>query len=214
MWATTFMSPCPSTPNIRAYIALADQGKRTSLFTIDAFVYDSERDLYTCPAGETLLRRGHDHRGSYVRYAAKASACNVCPPEEQVHEESEGALGEPQSRRGVSRKGEGLPRHLGLPQGPKEAGSVWVEPLFAEAKEWHRSKRFRLRRLESVNAEALMIASGQNVKRLLAFGVRRPRRPAQAAVLRRSEAGRPGFHGLQRHRGRCIWAHAEPFSTG
>jgi hypothetical protein len=66
--------------------------------------------------------------------------------------------------------------------------AVWVEPLFAEAKEWHGSRRFRLRGLEKVNTEALMIASGQNVKRLLAFQSRGPRRPAQAAALRRPEA--------------------------
>ncbi len=28
--------------------------------------------------------------------------------------------------------------------------AVWAEPLFAEAKEWHGSRRFRLRRLEKV----------------------------------------------------------------
>jgi hypothetical protein len=39
-----------------------------------------------------------------------------------------------------------------------------------------------------------MIASGQDVKRLLAFGSRDPRKPAQAAALRGPEAGRPGFH--------------------
>jgi Transposase DDE domain len=52
---------------------------------------------------------------------------------------------------------------------------VWVEPLFAEAKDWHGMRRFRLRRLEKVNIEALLIASGQNVKRLLTFGGRRPK---------------------------------------
>jgi hypothetical protein len=67
---------------------------------------------------------------------------------------------------------------------------------------------------ERVNAEALMIASGQNVERLLAFGTRRPRRVAQAAALRRPEAGRPGFPDVRRHRGRCIWAPAGPCSTG
>ncbi len=56
---------------------------------------------------------------------------------------------------------------------------VWVEPLFAEAKDWHGMRRFRLRRLEKVNIEALLIASGQNVKRLLAFGGRRPTKLAQ-----------------------------------
>lgn len=44
---------------------------------------------------------------------------------------------------------------------------VWVEPLFAEAKEWHGMRRFRLRRLWRVNCEALVTASGQNLKRLL-----------------------------------------------
>jgi hypothetical protein len=61
---------------------------------------------------------------------------------------------------------------------------VWVETLFAEAKDWHGMRRFRLRRLEKVDQEALMIAAGQNVKRLLEFGGRGPRRLAQAAALR------------------------------
>jgi len=44
---------------------------------------------------------------------------------------------------------------------------VWVEPLFAEAKDWHGLRRFRLRLLWRVNSEALRIAAGQNLKRLL-----------------------------------------------
>jgi hypothetical protein len=44
---------------------------------------------------------------------------------------------------------------------------VWVEPLFAEAKDWHGLRRFRLRLLWRVNIEALRIATGQNLKRLL-----------------------------------------------
>jgi hypothetical protein len=61
---------------------------------------------------------------------------------------------------------------------------VWIEPLFAEGKLWHGMRRFRTRTLENVNAEALMMAAGQNVKRLLAFGGRRPKKLAQAAALR------------------------------
>jgi hypothetical protein len=45
--------------------------------------------------------------------------------------------------------------------------SVWVEPLFAEGKDWHGMRRFRLRLLWRVNIEALRIAAGQNLKRLL-----------------------------------------------
>jgi hypothetical protein len=44
---------------------------------------------------------------------------------------------------------------------------VWVEPLFGEAKDWHGPRRFRVRGLWKVNVEALLIATGQNLKRLL-----------------------------------------------
>ena len=59
---------------------------------------------------------------------------------------------------------------------------VWVEPLFAEGKDWHGMRRFRLRRLWRVNSEALMIATGLNLKRLLkkrGWG----RRPCPAEAL-------------------------------
>jgi transposase len=59
---------------------------------------------------------------------------------------------------------------------------VWVEPLFAEAKEWHGLRRFRLRGLESANIQGLLIAAGQNLKRFLAatgWG----RRPAPCGSL-------------------------------
>jgi hypothetical protein len=49
---------------------------------------------------------------------------------------------------------------------------VWVEPLFGEAKQFHRLRRFRLRRLQKVNIEGLMVAAGQNLKRLLKYAAR------------------------------------------
>jgi hypothetical protein len=45
---------------------------------------------------------------------------------------------------------------------------VWIEPLFAEAKEWHGLRRLRLRGLMNANIQGLLIAAGQNLKRLLA----------------------------------------------
>jgi hypothetical protein len=77
---------------------------------------------------------------------------------------------------------------------------VWVEPSFAEAKEWHGMRRFRLRRLEKVNIEALLVASGQNVKRLLAFGGHRPKKLAQAAALRPPSASGHEIGCAQEHR--------------
>ncbi len=95
--------------------------------------------------------------------------------------------------------------------------------LFAEAKDWHGLRRFRLRRLWRVNSEALLTAAGQNLKRLLSkqgWG-RRPL-PSEAAmavapfacaifsglllivVLKSSHAARPDGHGEQTSRDSCL----------
>lgn len=58
--------------------------------------------------------------------------------------------------------------------------------------------------LERVNCETLITASGQNIKRLLTFGSRGPRRPAQVAVLQPPE--RPLFY-LHRRRLGFIGGH-------
>jgi hypothetical protein len=85
------------------------------------------------------------------------------------------------------------------------------EPLFGEAKDWHGLRRFRLRRLEKVNAEALLIAAGQNVKRLLTFGERGPRRPAQVAALRQPAPNPYKFCRARKHCKRCSWGPARVF---
>lgn len=144
-----------------------------------------------------------------MRYAAKASACNACPLKSECTKNPKGrwlsrSLEEEYLER-VRAYRDTEPYRKAL-----RKRAVWVEPLFAEAKEWHGSGRFRLRRLEKVNAEALMIASGQNVKRLLTFGPRRPKRPAQVAALRRPRAGRPAFPEARGHRERCPWHHTKP----
>jgi len=183
--------------SIRAYTALAEQGKRTSLFTIGDFVYDAEKDLYTCPAGETLRRQGYDHRGGYVRYAVRTSACGGCPLKCKCTNSPKGrwisrGLGEEYLER------VGAYRETAAYRKALRKRGVWVEPLFGEAKQWHGFGRFRLRRLEKVNSEALMTASGQNVKRLLAFGPRGQKKIALVAALRAPE--KPSPRPLRRHR--------------
>jgi hypothetical protein len=75
---------------------------------------------------------------------------------------------------------------------------VWIEPLFAEAKDWHGMRKFRLRKLEKVNIEALLIASGQ--------------RTSSGCCLRRPETEEAGSRGsptpAERHRPRD-WSYPE-----
>ena len=68
---------------------------------------------------------------------------------------------------------------------------VWVEPLFAEAKEWHGLRRQRLRGLRNANIQGLLIAAGQNLKRFLAAtGRGRRHAPCGSLLALPGELGR------------------------
>ena len=186
---------------IRAYMALVDHEKRTSLFGRDAFTYDAEKDLYTCPKGELLRRQGYDHSERSIRYGARPSACNACGLKARCTKSTKGRW----IRRSFEEEYLERVRMYRNTERYRKAirkRAVWVEPLFGEAKDWHGLRRFRLRRLEKVNTEALLKAAGQNVKRLLAFGIRRPKGSAQVVALRRPAPNPYEFRGVLRHRER------------
>jgi hypothetical protein len=189
---------------IRAYMALPDHDKRGPLFGKNEFVYDAQNDLYTCPQGEVLRRQGYDHKERSVRYAASAAACNVCPLKSRCTKSKQGRGR--WIRRSFDEEYLERVRHYRDTEAYCKAlrkRGVWVEPLFAEAKDWHGARRFRLRTLEKVNAEALLVAAGQNIKRLLTFGERGPRPEAQALALCRPTPNPYEFHGVRKHRKRC-----------
>jgi hypothetical protein len=56
-----------------------------------------------------------------------------------------------------------------------------------------------------------MIASGQNVKRLLTFGMRGPKEPAQVAALRHPAPGHHTSCEVREHHQRCSWRPAMAF---
>ena len=151
---------------IRAYIPIPDMDHRTEFFSADQFRYEAERDIYLCPAGKELrFDRPHATERSR-RYRARAKDCNHCPLKAKCTTSKQG--------RSLCRSVDEACLDRVRAYQPTEAykkalrkRQVWVEPLFAEAKDWHGMRRFRLRRLRRVNSEALMIAAGQNLKRLL-----------------------------------------------
>jgi transposase len=180
---------------IRAYMALHRSGGKPHKFDRDDFFYDAQKDLYICPAGEPLRLLGKKANKNYIGkvttyYRAKASSCKACQLRERCTSNKagrnlrRGPLEEYVDRVRAYRGSEPYEKAL-------RKRAVWVEPLFGEAKEWHGMDRFRLRMLEKTNIEALMIAAGQNTKRLVASYGRGPRSVAQAMVLRRS--GPPQF---------------------
>jgi transposase len=168
---------------IRAYVPLTGAGKARPYFSKEEFAYDPEQDLYQCPAGKLLRPKTIRAARNQVIYKSEAGTCESCSIRPQCTDNKSGRqvlrqleeryVDRVKSYRGTFAYEKALRKRR-----------VWVEPLFGEAKDWHGLRRFRLRRLEKVNIEALLIASGQNVKRLVAARGRGPRKLAQAEALR------------------------------
>jgi transposase len=152
---------------IRAYGPLTDFAHRTDFDGQDDFVFDPERDEYRCPQGHPLRRYSTKHTEGVVAYRGEGAVCNACPVKAQRTTSDHG--------RKVQRSFyvdylEGV-RGYHTTEPYKKAirkRQVWVEPLFAEAKEWHGLRRLRLRGLINANIQGLLIAAGQNLKRFLA----------------------------------------------
>ena len=151
---------------IRAHVPLPDFDQRTPFFGQRDFQYDAERDVYMCPNGAELHPSPSGSTEYYKLYWAKAKTCNACPLKTQCTTSSRGR----RLSRYVDEAYLERVRAYHQTERYKKAmrkRSVWVEPLFAEGKDWHGMRRFRLRGLWRVNSEALMRAAGQNLKRLL-----------------------------------------------
>jgi transposase len=196
---------------IRAYVALPNFDFRdTGLFGPGHFRYEPEKDVYVCPADERLHRRARISGNRGTQYRAKAEACNACELKAKCTTSERGRMlyrpfdedfyDRVRAYRGTFAYEKALRKRR-----------VWVEPLFAEAKDWHGMRKFRLRRLRKVNIEALLIASGQNVKRLLAFGARRPKKPAQPAALRLPSASGHEIRCVREHRSSRSWRPTKAF---
>jgi hypothetical protein len=153
---------------IRAYFPLSEVGQRAGMFWEQDFVYDAAADTYRCPGDQTLRFLSHCRTTHRRVYAAPAGVCRTCALRAQCTTAQRGR------RIGRHRDEEYLDRVRGyhateLYAKTMRKRQVWVEPLFAEAKDWHGLRRFRLRGLEQVNGEALLVGAGQNLKRLLSW---------------------------------------------
>ena len=152
--------------HIHAYVPIADLTQRTPFFRQEDFQYDAQRDVYVCPAGKELHFCQRQTTERSRRYRARAKDCNHCPLKAKCTTSTQGRS----LCRSVDEQYLDRVRGYHSTEPYKKAlrkRQVWVEPLFAEGKDWHGMRRFRLRRVFRVNSEALMRAAGQNLKRLL-----------------------------------------------
>jgi len=174
---------------IHAFMPLHSEAKRSSgkrnTFPSNRFHYDPEQNIYLCPQGEVLRFWTNDYHSQRIVYKARDEVCAACLVKAQCK------TGKSGRRVGHSMFKAFLDRvkayhETAAYKKAMRKRQVWVEPKFAEVKQWHQGEKFRLRGLFKVNIEALLKATGQNIKQLLKVKSHnsRPKPPANMAALR------------------------------
>lgn len=158
--------------NIHFFVHPHKRGKasRPTIPSSD-FLYNEEKDLYTCPNGKHLhLRRvGRSHCGVSWIYAASRQDCQCCPLKEQCLSASVQARGRILERNYFS---EAVDRDFsawGTPQ-YKDAlkkRQIWCEGTFAAQKRDHNLTRVLRRGLEAAEDHCLLSATALNLKRMI-----------------------------------------------
>ena len=151
---------------IKAYLPTADLSKRNEYYSSDMFQYDAENDQYICPQKHFLplwSRRKSEEK--YV-YRADAKGCDACPVKDECTGSKSGGHIFRSFHQEFIDKVKAYYETEAYKKAARKRG-VWIEPLLGEAKDFHRLRRFILRGLHKVNIEGMMIAAGQNLKRLI-----------------------------------------------
>jgi transposase len=149
---------------IRAYLPTPDFSHRTKFYPAELFEYDAKHDV-RLPQGQMLRLSSRRKSEQVYVYAADAAVCDTCPVKKECTDSKSG--------RHIFRSffQEDLDRVKKYQeteeyQKAMRKRSLWTEPLFGEAKQFHQMRRFRLRGLMKVNIEGVMVA-GKNIKRLI-----------------------------------------------
>jgi transposase len=151
---------------IAPHVPVIDKSKRDDgTFSRDAFIYNRDRDTYTCPAGKTLKTSGTlVNGGATLLYRASTSDCGLClfksqccplSPQRKVPRDIN------EDARDVAR---GLARTEEFAKSRRDRKKV--EMLFAHLKRILRLGRLRLRGPRGAQFEFTLAAIAQNLRRL------------------------------------------------
>lgn len=137
------------------------------------FVYDAANDCFTCPAGQVLTRRGD-------RYAPARGTCAACALRRQCTDNK--VHGRQLRRHPLQDEIDRADQHFSRRHRRRLMGrrKAIVEGSFADAANRHGYKRHRWRGLNNATIQNLLIATAQNVRKLIRYG--RPRPVAASAT--------------------------------
>ena len=162
---------------IDPHIPVWDKSTRTDgTFSRADFDYDPERDVYTCPRGNTLKTTGTVHSDDTLRYRAKTGDCRTCPMKPRCCPNA------PQRKvpRDINEDARDYVRALAKTKAFRISRDERkkVEMAFAHMKRIFKLDRLRLRGLSGARDEVLLTATAQNLRKLARYASRPSPRPA------------------------------------
>jgi transposase len=167
--------------HITPYVPVIDKSKRKDgTFSREDFVFDAERNVYTCPAGKMLTTTGHVSTDHAIRYFASVLECRACPLRPKC------CPNMPARRivRDINEEARDVARAIIKTQAfiQSRRDRKRIEMLFAHLKRILRLGRLRLRGPSGAQFEFTLGAIAQNLRRLAKFTFHPPPAPIQACT--------------------------------
>ena len=164
---------------VRAAIPHQQQKGLPGKFGRDRFVYDAAQDCYVCPAGQKLQRVGGPPHRDHFKYRAGRKVCRACP----LCAQCTGANGRTFKRHVLQEAIDWADTHLPAwtRRRMMRRRRIRAEGSFADALR-HGFKRARWRGLAMMSIQNLLIATIQNVRKLLKYA---PKGRSGAALARK-----------------------------
>jgi len=164
--------------NIAPHIPVIDKSKREDgTFSREDFMFDKERNVYTCPADKLLHTTGKIHNGETILYRARTYDCGPCPLKPKCCPKTP----ERKIPRSIYEEARDVARALAKTEAFEQSrrDRKRVEMLFAHLKRILKLGCLRLRGPRGAQDEFTLAAIAQNLRRLAKLVVRPP--PAAAA---------------------------------
>jgi transposase len=158
---------------IAPHVPVIDKSQRDDgTFSREDFIYDEERDIYTCPAGKTMTTTGHVSTDHALRYLASVPECRACPLKPKCCPN----MSARRIVRDVNEASRDVARALAKTEGfaRSRRDRKKVEMLFAHLKRILRLGRLRLRGPSGAQFEFTLAAIAQNLRRLAKLVARPP----------------------------------------
>jgi hypothetical protein len=152
--------------NIEPYIPTQQHVNTAGKIDKKEFQYDSEKDIYICPEGKIVKYSRTDKKRALKIYLVKKKQCEDCLLRQNC---CNGKRGRQIARSLYAEEYKRLEERLKTINGRRaiRLRKINTEPLFAEAKMNHGLRKFMIRGIKKAQKTSLMIASVQNLKRLL-----------------------------------------------